>query len=348
SAGVRVVLNPPITDPVIMLESGPELRIDGAGPTPLFRVEAGILSPNGTILIANSGYHEILEISSTGALVRRVGREGDGPGEFRSIRWLHAAPDGGYIVGDVRLRRATAFDSTGVVRWSTVFDPAPAEPPRPDAIIGNGLLVSALPDGRLLGFPRVVALPGGGGDPLPVRGDLRVYTPDLTEHVDLGNVTNIVWLEDPGAEGIPVASLLEAPRLHFDAHLSRHAYTEGAGFRVDVIDHGARTIVMAEDRSRLPFEPDSIPAMYARAADSPPSYRDLRIDSEHRVWVRASRDADPAEWRVFDASGVGLAVVLLPADARPLDAEGSRLLLLRRDELHVESIELWRIRWGAE
>jgi hypothetical protein len=106
--------------------------------------------------------------------------------------------------------------------------------------------------------------------------------------------------------------------------------------------------VIRERRARAPFTPDSIPASYAVAADSLPAYQDLRVDGLHRIWARLTVDDDPAIWRVFDESGTTLLDMALPVDARVLDADEGRLMLLRRDSLDVESVTIhsWTISGG--
>ena len=73
----------------------------------------------------------------------------------------------------------------------------------------------------------------------------------------------------------------------------------------------------------------------------------MLVDALDRVWTQvADPDADrPDAWRVFAADGPALGTLMLPADATVLDADESRVLLLRRDALDVESVELWPVSW---
>jgi hypothetical protein len=54
---------------------------------------------------------EVLIFEADGRFVRRIGRAGEGPGEFRSIRFLRSAPKG-FAALDPRLRRVTFFNAT--------------------------------------------------------------------------------------------------------------------------------------------------------------------------------------------------------------------------------------------
>ncbi|MDX2206726.1 MAG: 6-bladed beta-propeller [Gemmatimonadales bacterium] len=55
----------------------------------------------------------ILRFDSTGALIQRIGREGAGPGEFRSNNGMVTRPGGGLAIWDGGNSRITFFDSTG-------------------------------------------------------------------------------------------------------------------------------------------------------------------------------------------------------------------------------------------
>ena len=79
------------------------------------------------------------------------------------------------------------------------------------------------------------------------------------------------------------------------------------------------------------------------------AYRDVRIDSVHRIWVQpAVRDDQPTRrWRIFSGAGDRLGDVVLPSDATVLDATRDALLLLRRSALGEESVEFWELQEPA-
>lgn len=325
----------------------PLLRIgDGqADTTALYQVRGGVLADRGAIILANSGLHEIIYFSGRGELVRRIGRDGDGPGEFRAISWLQARVDGGVHVGDSRTRRVSAFAADGALLWSRPFNPPAESALAPNALSARGFVLFSTDDGRFLAFPTAVALPDGVAGLLPLVGDLRLYEPDQSMFSERGSLTVITWYEDPSAGSIPLGNLLGGSRMEYSGHSGRMAYSEGTAFQIDVLDDGARTIRIRERRPRIPFEPDSVPEGYAFVADSIPAYQDIIVDSRHRVWARAAIDNARTEWRVFGSDGSAVGSIVLPDDAEVLDASESRLLLLRRDDLGVESVELWELLW---
>ena len=103
---------------------------------------------------------------STGALVRRIGRQGQGPGEFASGSGLVSLPDTGAAIWDARNARISFFTSTGDFRTSwpvpsgfytsnglyidsagTLFLRRPVSAPREGEILGRMGLVRLGPGG---------------------------------------------------------------------------------------------------------------------------------------------------------------------------------------------------------
>ncbi len=354
SAGVRIVVNGPYAPARIELSADPllELPADARDDVSLFRVEGGVLLSGGGFVLANSGNHEVLYFGPDGAFQRRFGREGDGPGEFRGMTWMEATAAGGVTLADSRNRRLTTLDPDGTLARERRFAPPFDEGAFPStAITAAGFAVTVLSDGRVIGFPRAFALPRGSRGPLPLQGDFAVYPADSLSAdaaAPIGRRTVFEWYEDPGQQGFPLASMLQGARIWWGGHSGRFALTESSTPRIEVFDEGRLTLVIRERRARAPFTPDSIPASYTAAADSLPAYQDLRVDGTHRIWVRLTVDDDPAVWRVFDESGTTLLDMALPMDARVLDADERRLMLLRRDSLDVESVTVheWALPGG--
>src|SRR5690606_16795253 len=59
--------------------------LDGAPEDQLFRVVGARRLGDGRIVVANSGTHELRFYDAQGRHLRSVGREGEGPGEFRGL-----------------------------------------------------------------------------------------------------------------------------------------------------------------------------------------------------------------------------------------------------------------------
>jgi hypothetical protein len=123
AAGGAVAAQPaPVV--VSLLEADPA-RIgdeDGASAVLFVGIVGAALLPSGELAVADGGDHAIHFFDRSGALVRSVGREGAGPGEFRLMSWFGRCADGDLLATDVILGRATVLDPTGQLR-ETVATP---------------------------------------------------------------------------------------------------------------------------------------------------------------------------------------------------------------------------------
>lgn len=114
SAGVEIVHVPPPTPPSdaaaidvceIGVASGPE-------EAQLDEVAGALRLADGTIVVANGGSGEVRFFDRTGAFLHAVGREGEGPNEYRSVDYLGLLGDT-VVVYDRRLLRLSVLDRDG-------------------------------------------------------------------------------------------------------------------------------------------------------------------------------------------------------------------------------------------
>jgi len=118
SEAVWEALIPP--DVVIGRETGPDSVL-------LFDVQAAVTLTTGAIAVANAGSYELRYYDPDGGFVRATGRRGDGPGEFRFLRYLARLPEDSVLAFDRGHQRVSVFDPDGrfVASWSTVVHGAP-------------------------------------------------------------------------------------------------------------------------------------------------------------------------------------------------------------------------------
>ncbi len=67
----------------------------------------------GRLYVLDSQVSQIFLVDTGGTLIRTIGREGDGPGEFRSVRGMVAMDDGRLVVRDLGHRAYHVFDPNG-------------------------------------------------------------------------------------------------------------------------------------------------------------------------------------------------------------------------------------------
>lgn len=72
-------------------------------------------SPRGGLVVADWGDFSVRELSATGEVVWKFGRQGPGPGEFLAFLGLQFALNGDLRVLDPRNRRITVVGPTGLL-----------------------------------------------------------------------------------------------------------------------------------------------------------------------------------------------------------------------------------------
>jgi hypothetical protein len=80
----------------------------------LFQVRSVITLGDGSIVVAN-GDQTLRFFDASGRFIRSVGREGDGPGEFRTLRSIQRLAGDTVFAWDSRLRRATFISGDGEI-----------------------------------------------------------------------------------------------------------------------------------------------------------------------------------------------------------------------------------------
>jgi hypothetical protein len=111
-------------------------------PVLLFPAGATVLS-NGTVAVADKWASAVRYFDRDGALVRTVGRAGEGPGEFNDPAWLGQCGRDSVFVWDSMQREMTVLDGAG-----TIVREVP--------LSGNANLFTCGPTGRFVVIGRVV------------------------------------------------------------------------------------------------------------------------------------------------------------------------------------------------
>lgn len=86
--------------------------VDGADAA-LYGVTGAIRLRDGRVVVANAGARELKFFDASGGFLASVGREGDGPGEFRGLSLIGALEDGRIAAMDMLLGRVSVFSANG-------------------------------------------------------------------------------------------------------------------------------------------------------------------------------------------------------------------------------------------
>jgi hypothetical protein len=338
-------------DPVPILD----LSTSGAGlDHEFFRVSDARFLPGGDIVVANAGTNEIRRFSPAGELIKSIGREGEGPGEFQRI------------LGLLLLRG----DSIGVWEYAGRL-----------SLLGQdlsfGRLLSlphnigdlrSLGDSVIVGemiYPSMVAYEGGNAlirEPVPiVRCSLEG---DVIDTVAMGaGYEEFMWTNASGQGGGAVPLFGKQSHLGSWQNEIFMGSADDMDFRVLSASGRLRRIVrvpgfdlsLASEEIRsereIRLRPD-VPAWYRDLVNDIPSpsrrpaYSALLIDHEGYVWLEMFRARTELEeertWMVFHPDGEWLGEVTTPSDFRVFDIGSSGLLGVRIDNLEVEHVQvLW-------
>lgn len=328
-----------------------DLTQSGDGPLhEFYRVQDALIRSDGSIVVANSGSSEVRLYSSMGQATGSVGREGEGPGEYRQISRLIKLPG----------------DSIGVFSW----------PMR---------LTILAPD---LTFVRTHALGERAQSPRPLQSgdlvDLEVY-PSVVEYEGAnqlirepaavvrrsreGVIKDTVW-EGPGYEEYmyssgkrhgaarPLFGRGPAFATRGDRTLigtsDRMEYREfdvtGALKRVvRVAGYDLSVDQEAEDAERAAYlGDDPSPFLRQLVAQLPrpegrPAYSEFIVDSEGYLWAGAYQSrrnyTEARAWEVFSPSGQWMGTLATPANFTVFEIGPDYLLGSWSDELDVEHVQ---------
>lgn len=156
-AGQTPVIRPaaaPVTA-IGVLEGKPELELVGV--TGVRRL------PDGRVLVANGKPLELRLFDAKGAFIRRFGRTGGGPGEFRSAIEIATVSNTEIAIRDYGNRRLLRFAIDGAL-----LDERPLQPQESRsagfALLGSTLLVDLAPAWHACAKAATAALPPAGKD----------------------------------------------------------------------------------------------------------------------------------------------------------------------------------------
>lgn len=347
--------------PVVVLGAGQTSPDDA-----LYRVKGAVRLYDGRIVVANAGTHELRIYGPGGELLRAVGGEGEGPGEYRSLDGLVEAPGDTLIVQDMDLRRLTWLSSEGD-RIRTV----PIHVGEGDLRLMYMRLQGLWNDSLLFVAPPVWAT--FTHDEGSVRTDsLRVLLvgPDGVGGRDLVTVPGTeTWFrsQDGLTTAMPVPF---GAAVHYAMDAGRFFLGRSDRFEIAVYERGrapgllirrpeSPRPVTAQDRAA--FREDYLAGAEHVASrrrvrerlleelpvgEAYPAFAELAAGQEGRLWARepAAPGADTAVWSIYGRSGLLEGRIRLPARFEIQEIGADFLLVLRRDELGVERIELWELR----
>jgi hypothetical protein len=297
-------------------------------------IRSVLVGRDGSIWVAENRPPRVRIYSAEGKLVRVVGREGEGPGEYRQIDGFQLMQDGAVALLDGRIGRITIYESSGEVRTSHRFpvsfftgdmftvdaagnfyvkDRVQRSAPGEFTLDAELAWIKINPSGQVVDS---VAIPRGPlaevqsyGGPYSLRTTSLVAGLSPLGYFVTGNPSRYSFdIHRPGAP------LLRVEREHTPVQLTRAERSEWEA--------------MAEYLSKQPIgismrivngRPDTLkgPTVRYTVPASKPAYRTISFDSEGAIWIERyvaaqqrkeptrspNRERPPLSWyepRTFD------------------------------------------------
>ena len=345
-----------LPDPILSIgeESGDEAY--------LFKTITGArLLPDGRIAVADAGLLEVRLFGRTGVFLKRLGRSGEGPGEFKDLNAIWVTSNGRIAVWDSGLQRITIYNSEGELTNTQAIH-APEAGGSLDFFAGtytNDDVVLAS-----LAFRRP---PAGQPQAIPDRVVLTRFSLEGSFKGALGEADGI-WRFQRRAIAFSAVPWVVVSRDQvfiadgYEAEIeSRDA--RGATARVSFprVKQPAPDAAWSSLESRLQEQRKTLFLQYLRSIPKDkriPQIAGLIADDSGGIWAK---DYDPlqdsiwlkgnavwpqpgGQWRVIGPDGRIMATVEIPAGLRPMEIRGELLVGVSTDELDVERVVIHRIR----
>lgn len=359
SAGIVIAENRGAPPALIRVDAPPLLEVgvaQGAPELEFSDVVGAVITPAGTLVVADGMTRELRFFDAGGVHLRSFGRQGGGPGEFEALNSIALRGDS-ILAHDMRGWRFTLVGQSGDLLGTT-----PAGNAAFIGLLGDGALVSydvltrEMPPPGSIGRTRAALLlhppDGTGGAPIvefePNEYYVHTEIPGFSERIFRRSAAVVIGrdriliadngsyeIRELGPDGA-VRRLIRrtgAPRPVTDADLRRFIDMTLEGY-------GRRRDLLGPTLTDQP-PPDEMPA-FGRSGVFDSRLPTVLEGPGGHVWVlqyMAFPDESPV-WDVFDGSGRLLAAVELPVGFELTFVGERRLVGVYRDDLDVEKVRI--------
>lgn len=366
--------------PRIALTELAEIGAGGGGQQPVLNrvTDAAILEEEEIALASNEG--EILVFGVTGEFRRRLGMQGNGPGEFRFIQHIVRLDGSRILAWDPALDRATVFTQDGRLDYT-------CSPPWARSKQAGVFFVGAFPDGRFVledrtrRGPAPDAQDGMRSDTIPYllfdrSGDIvrtiarfvrqprpwdsasgyrrillgsDVRSRIVGDELLVGETDSIVlqrW--DTAGTARSGLRLGRAPRRLTEADIE----TAWRGWGEQMVlqqKQMMQQMAATAGSNVVDVTRQEADEAIARAketmgvAELLPAYRSIMSTADGALWLEDHLHPtdDVSRWFLLDDGFEPVGWIELPPGERLLAAESHRMIVLRKDDLDVESVVVY-------
>jgi hypothetical protein len=371
SAGVQIVTS---TAPAWAdgegwtIDTTPVVDIGGSDADPhydLLRIRGVTRLSDGRIAVLSAGSTQLMIYDSAGTWISSSGRDGEGPGEFRSPFALYRFAGDTLVTYDMQLRRVSRFGRDGsFLNSATTSQAAGGAYVVPVAHIADGSWV-----GRISAGFTPDTRPGAMRQPQTL---LRL-TPEMSSEAD--TITTVTgsesWIVTGGSGKQRFAQIYDVPLGYsssYTTHDSLIYVGDNERYEINVLRpdgllvrsiRRAGELPQVSDKMRARLKADfleGVPAgdMTEQTAiwdafpkhERMPAFDDFMVDADANLWVMRARvlRSNPASADVFDSSGRLLGSVALPANVKLFEIGSDYVLGVWKDGVGLEHVREYSIR----
>lgn len=334
------------------------LEVDGPPETSFAGVVGALLLPSGEVVVADGGNRVVSWFDASGAHVRSVGRQGEGPGEFRALYWIVACPWGELLLFDPPVGRVTFLSAAdGSVIRSVAAAPTLGWN-RPLSCRADGQLLVLMDQiarrfepherGKVTRVPAAVVrfdLSAGAVDTLQVLSGSDLYWASGIPgfgFLPLGGRALAavggarLYVAQSDEEVIRVMDLRSGEWWKFEHRLPRPRVTREAWERA--VSEFVWRQPLERTRQRLTQVFDEAPA-----PERQPVFLAMMADPAGRLWLRLPESGAVTRWQIFDDDGRALATITLPSNIDPIEIGERGVVALERGPLDVPLIRIYAL-----
>ena len=329
--------------------------LEGPEEYQLFQAFSAVRLTDRRIVVANGGSREMRFYEENGTFINSVGREGEGPGEFKMLRAIWPARGDSLAVYDyTNSMRISVFDSEGTFGRTFRLDPASTSIPLAQDLIWGNTVVSRSgiydSDEVTDGLRRDSSLYCTHSMDGVVLDTLGRFPGGEMYARSMGQGQSIGVSRPYGRRPIAVAS---SEYWYFGSTDSYEI--EGYGhsgsleriIRRDVANRPVTQALIDEHQRRLRESGNPEISRMWRDITLPetmPAHGRMLADAVDNLWVQEYRINDePERWAVFDSTGRLLGIVEMPAPGRVTEIGSDYVLGIWTDDMDVEQVRLYEL-----
>ncbi len=319
-----------------------------------------LLLDDGSLLVSDTKPPSVMRFDPSGKYVGTIGREGSGPGEYRSA-YLATRGDT-LVVHDPTTARATMFSlASGTVQTQRATTPRYYSTMRIDAL--GRVVTPALSDNDSVRGPRQgylrFSLDGAAMDTAMIpehrRGDRRWIVRDAKRIVF---ETLVPFQPRDIHTPDPMGGFVTGWSGDYALRTTRNGADTVRVFRrtrpnepVSSTEKTAMVEAKVAELKTFAAEPFLRAGMVASAIpDTRPAFDQLAVDPAGRVWVRLSRaDTTTVRFDLFDHDGRWLDIISVPQSGwnrewwHPVSYTRDRVAVIREDEEGRSAVLVYKI-----